>query len=70
MTTQPEDTFDGNPSPPRSKTVIKENFVGDIDASQEAGMQERMAEKEVALNKDNLEKNPSPPRADTTIGDA
>ena len=70
MTTQPEGTFDGNPSPPKSKTVIKENFVGDIDATQESGMQERSGDQEVALNKENFEKNPSPPRADSSIGNA
>ncbi len=70
MATQPEGTFDGNPSPPKLKTVINKNIIGDINATQESGMQERSADQEVAFNKEGFEKNPSPPRADSTIGNA
>ncbi|MCY7422231.1 MAG: SMC-Scp complex subunit ScpB [Chitinophagaceae bacterium] len=70
MTTHEEDTFDGNPSPPKSKTVIKENFVGDTDATLESETQQT-AEQDMALNsRESFAKNPSPPKADSTIGNA
>lgn len=70
MSSQPENTFDGNPSPPKVKSVISQNFVGDVNATQTPDLQERSTE-EVALNSvEGFEKNPSPPRADSTLGTA
>ena len=71
METNEKMAFDGNPSPPKAKPVIKQSFVTDLDATSEPETQERAAEESTAMNSnEKLERNPSPPRSESTIGNA
>ena len=71
MATNQEKAFDGNPSPPKAKTVIKAGIITNLNATSEPDTQERAAEEGFAtISNQKLERNPSPPRSESTIGNA
>ncbi len=71
MDTNEEMALDGNPSPPKLKTVINPSIVSNLDAIPETDNLQRESPQDMAMNDSPLmEKNPSPPRLDSTIDNA